>query len=382
MSVTQQQLNGFARTIGRKFREFVGARFSDISQRMDSLERRFRDMPIPERGERGEPGKDAPPVDESAIVERVLARVPAPVNGRDGLNGKDAEVNRDTLTLMVRDEVARAIAAMPAPALHISGELAAEMRRQFSEEIARMVAAIELPKGERGETGPAGPQGPRGEAGQKGDRGDTGECGARGDKGDPGPEGGSGAPGAMGAPGPVGPQGERGADGRTPTTEELATIADVAAGRRFAEWALGWERGANETLQRAMERLRQPEDGKPGAAGRDALDLEDFDMTHDGDGLVTFTFKRGAIEKRFEIRVPRFKYQGVFQDGRAYREGDAVTNGGSLFIARKDSPAGKPAAEGDWQLAVKQGGQGRMGETGRPGKDGKDGANGRDLRYQ
>lgn len=336
-----------------------------------------------------------------AAVQDAVEELPRGRDGIDGAPGKDAEVNRDTLTLMVREEVQRAVSGIPTPKDGAAGkdadlalvrEIAAieaekavrgikpddaspvrmelppaaetvemllpALKDRLREHIAEMVRLIEIPKG------------------------------------DPGPAGRDAAPVDMNAvdgmikrhvdalpkpkDGLPGKDGNPGADGRTPTREEIVEIAESALSARSSAWALDFERRANDTLQRALERFQQPKDGTP---GRDALDLEDFDMKHDGDGLVTFTFKRGSVEKRFDVRLPRFKYHGVFQEGRAYREGDAVTHGGSLFIARKDSPSGKPAAEGDWQLAVKQGGQGRMGEPGRPGKDGKDGLNGRDLRY-
>lgn len=41
-----------------------------------------------------------------------------------------------------------------------------------------------------------------------------------------------------------------------------------------------------------------------------------------------------------------------------------MTFGGSLWLAKKESPEGKPGQSDDWQLAVKKG---------RDGKDGKDG---------
>lgn len=53
------------------------------------------------------------------------------------------------------------------------------------------------------------------------------------------------------------------------------------------------------------------------------------------------------------------RYLGVHDAGEAYESGDAVTHGGSLWIAKERTSA-KPGADSTWQLAVKR------------GKDGKD----------
>ncbi len=45
-------------------------------------------IPLPEKGE---PGKDAEPVDRSEIVAEVLRQIPAPVNGKDGKDGNQGE---------------------------------------------------------------------------------------------------------------------------------------------------------------------------------------------------------------------------------------------------------------------------------------------------
>jgi hypothetical protein len=44
-------------------------------------------------------------------------------------------------------------------------------------------------------------------------------------------------------------------------------------------------------------------------------------------------------------------YQGAFQPGRAYEKGDAITYGGSIWVALKD--ADTPPPGDDWKLAVK-----------------------------
>jgi hypothetical protein len=61
-------------------------------------------------------------------------------------------------------------------------------------------------------------------------------------------------------------------------------------------------------------------------------------------------------------------YKGVFVEGE-FRQGDSVTFGGSLWVAQKDGPSGRPGEPDSdgWKLAVKK------------GRDGKDGRNGIDM---
>ena len=77
--------------------------------------------------------------------------------------------------------------------------------------------------------------------------------------------------------------------------------------------------------------------------------------------------------------VPSMIYRGIFQDGQTYQKDDAVTWGGSVWIAQKDG-AGKPGEDGDaWKLAVKRGRDGRNGKDGERGPEGKAGPPGRDM---
>lgn len=71
----------------------------------------------------------------------------------------------------------------------------------------------------------------------------------------------------------------------------------------------------------------------------------------------------GAEESK-EFTIPGFDDRGVFKEGESYLRGDGVTFGGSLFLAQKDQPAGKPGASSDWRLAVKKGRDGRDSEPG------------------
>lgn len=183
--------------------------------------------------------------------------------------------------------------------------------------------------------------------------------------------------GRDGVDGKDGAPGKDGADGKSITVDDVVPILE----RKMAEWALDFERRAQETLQRAIDRIPVPKDGAPGKDGRDGVDgkdglgIEDFHWDLDVDaGEMVLVFERGDVRKEFRKPVPIMVDRGVFKAGEQYRHGNSVTWGGSSWIAQKHDPAGKPGESADWRLSVKKG---RDGKDGAPGKDGRDGIDGK-----
>lgn len=242
----------------------------------------------------------------------------------------DGEMLGKQLTVIVRDFVTRSLA----PLLERMGLMEAA------------IAAVPAGKdGTPGRDGDPGRDGSEGEKGAPGERGETGERGIAGKDGVAGKDGKDGLPGERGAPGEP---------GKSVTVEELAE----AMTGHFAKWALEFERRAADVLQRAVDRIPKPKDGV------DGLGVDDLDITHDGDGNVTFAFKRGDFSKTFTIRLPRFKDCGVYRDGVDHREGDGVTWGGSLWLATKDGQLTKPGTpDSGWRLAVKAGRDGKSADA-------------------
>lgn len=213
---------------------------------------------------------------------------------------------------------------------------------------------------------PAGAAGPKGDAGPAGE---TGRQGERGEKGDPGEQG---------------PQGERGKDGRdgidgkSVTLDEVRPLIDAG----MAAWALDFERRAQDILQRAIDRMPVPKDGRDGVDGkdgidgkdgRDALELEDLDVQQDADGRVVLRFVRGELQREFRLKLPVFVDRGVYKTGEQYERGNGVTWGGCFWIAQKDGPEGRPGESTDWRLAVKKGRDGKDGQRGEKGDKGDPG---------
>lgn len=157
---------------------------------------------------------------------------------------------------------------------------------------------------------------------------------------------------------PTPKDGRDGIDGKSFTAEEAQELIKKAVEDKQHEWALDFERRAQELFQRAIERIPIPKDGKD---GRNAIDVEGFDLTLDGRDLTISLKRDDAVVASKSIRIPAVEYLGVFKEGfdHMYQKGDAVTFGGSLWIAEKDNPVGKPEQSPDWKLAVKRGRDGK-----------------------
>lgn len=147
-----------------------------------------------------------------------------------------------------------------------------------------------------------------------------------------------------------------------PSVDEVAAVFE----RRFSDLALSWERQARDTFEKAVDRMPVPKDG------RDALPLDSFDMELAEDGR-TLTLKMHAGDTVMEksLRIATVLDRGPYRSEEKYEKGDAVTHGGSLWIAQVDDPEGAPGLGGKgWRLAVKKG---------RDGKDLRDNASSADT---
>jgi Collagen triple helix repeat (20 copies) len=162
--------------------------------------------------------------------------------------------------------------------------------------LAEVRALARMP-GPPGETGPEGRCGPQGERGEKGERGEAGNQGATGP---------AGADGKDGTPGQKGEPGRNAAD--------LNYLQNYAA----------------DQVARALKTATV--------------------MTPDGGRTLRWTV--GDIVH--EIKTAIVLDAGVWKEGIAYLPGDAVTMGGSLFIAQAETSA-KPGKSDDWRLAVQRG---------------------------
>jgi hypothetical protein len=118
--------------------------------------------------------------------------------------------------------------------------------------------------------------------------------------------------------------------------------------------------------------------GEPGRDGDHGLGFGDLQVEHDGER--TFTLKAVKGEQVLELgsfTVPSTIYRGVYEAGRAYVKGDAVTYAGDFWIAKEDTRATPIVDKGKgWQQAVKRGKPGEPGKPGAPGPQGLKGDKG------
>lgn len=102
--------------------------------------------------------------------------------------------------------------------------------------------------------------------------------------------------------------------------------------------------------------------GKDGVNGRDGADgfgFEDLEVVARNDGRqIVHRFVRGEQVKEFVTDHPVILYRDVWRAEAEYTRGDAVTFGGSMWLATKTT-SDKPGTSDSWRLAVKHGRDGR-----------------------
>jgi len=123
-------------------------------------------------------------------------------------------------------------------------------------------------------------------------------------------------------------------------------------------------------------------DGLNGKDGKDAVPFTAFDASYEAETaelVHRYTCGDEVKEYRWKTSVPRYK--GIYEHGKTYEAGEAVTYSSSLWIAGQTTqakPGGSDAESRAWRLAVKKGtdGKGEKGEKGEPGPQGPRGEKG------
>lgn len=302
----------------------------------------------------------------------------------------------DALRKEMQTEIGRAVGGIQFPEVKMSELPTFEVPQIDYKEVALYVKQVmdALPEqipgqkgepgipGEQGKEGPAGKDGAAGADGMNGKDGadgkdgkdgapgkdgERGMDGAPGKEGPAGKDGADGLPGAVGKEGPAGRDGAAGADGKdgiSPDPEDVAKFFE----RRFSDVLLSFERRFNEAIEKAVDRIPKPadgRDGKDGVNGLDGFQLEDFTAElGDDDRTVNLSFKAGDITRTFSLTFPvpidrgQWRADGP-EEGGDYMKGDGVSHGGSFFIAKVDKPKGPPGTTGDFRLSAKRGRDGK-----------------------
>lgn len=347
-------------------RGYVDKQIGALSAR---LEKQIEALPPGRAGENGRDGIDgkslsinevAPMLRE--LVDNAVAALPKAVDGkagRDGVDGKDAPpVDETTLRLLIGGEVAKQVASLPPAQPGAAGKDGRDgvdgKTLDFGEVVQSVLALVPVPKD--------------GAAGRDGISPDPDQIAKAVLAALPVPK--DGRDGV--SPNPVeiaekvlqliprpkdgadGRDGRDGTDGKSFSVDDAKTLLDSMAAR----WQLEFERRATDTMQAAIASIPLPRDGRDGTNGKDGTHGIDFDaieleLQEDG-RTVDFILRRDDVEIRRSVCFPVMLDADVFKDGTEYRQGDCVTYGGQLFVARR-STTGTPLRSPDWRLAVKKG---------------------------
>lgn len=188
--------------------------------------------------------------------------------------------------------------------------------------------------------------------GERGKDGRDGADGKDGERGEPGQAGADGQNGLDGADGKDGIDGRNGADGK-----DGAGIADLLidrAGELVATFTDGRVKSLGPVVGRDG---RDGVDGKDGERGADGLGPDHLKVEQADDGrTIRLSLREGET---FELRFPVVLDRGVFKEGEHYAQGDAVSWGGSVWIAQRSTDEKPDGPNSGWRLAVKRGRDGK-----------------------
>jgi collagen type III alpha len=393
--------------------------FIDVAREIAELRGKVAALPAPRDGKDGKDGKSVTAEDVLPLVEKYAQH--AKTHLLETLDAWKPDLAQRMANLLLTEHVDELRGAPGAP-----GDQGPP--GPIGERGAAGPHGPEGPRGERGETGApgaagaagepgaqgvpgaVGPQGERGELGERGERGEPGADGAAGERGLQGERGADGLPGAPGERGERGESGERGAQGERGVAGERgergergepgqsvskAEVLEELGLRNEAQlnaFLLIAERRVNDMVAARLASIEPPQDGKDGRDGVDGKDGRDGANGVNGVNgkdavpieLGELDFKQQGRELqawRGETQLLAWKLDfirdcGVYKAGQAYDKGDAVSYGGSLWIAQRDTSA-KPESDDSWRLAAKRGRDGKDGKEGPPGDRGPPGKDGK-----
>lgn len=155
------------------------------------------------------------------------------------------------------------------------------------------------------------------------------------------------------AAGKDGDKGDPGEPGKSVTLDDVSLFLDAAV----AKHVLDFERRANETLAKAIDKIPAPKDG------RDGVDLTEIGMDFDGERTVTIKGRTGEVTKRLPVPL----WRGYWSPGSAAETGDILTHNGTAYIAIVDNPKGEPGVgkyDHEWKVFARKGTDGKHGRNG------------------
>ena len=157
-----------------------------------------------------------------------------------------------------------------------------------------------------------------------------------------------------------GADGPKGDDGKSVTLDDVSIFLDAAV----ATHVLDFERRANETLAKAIDKIPAPKDGRD---GRDGADYSGAKHAFEGDRDLVIHGAGGSIRKRLDIPL----WRGYWSPGVVAEKDDILTHNGTAYIAIADNPKCEPGVgkyDHEWKVFTRKGKDGSPGPRGPKGE--------------
>ena len=162
------------------------------------------------------------------------------------------------------------------------------------------------------------------------------------------------------AAGKDGDKGDPGEPGKSVTLDDVSLFLDAAV----AKHVLDFERRANETLAKAIDKIPEPKDGRDGKDGRSVEGLTRRYVPESHEIVETWSGPDGQHELRYP--AGGIHHKGYWSEKVKAKAGESWTHNGTLWIANEDTADEPSTASKAWTIGA------------RKGRDGKDGRNGID----
>lgn len=152
-----------------------------------------------------------------------------------------------------------------------------------------------------------------------------------------------------------GRDGKDGRDAEIDYDQVVKTLEEIHE-RFAAKFMLEFERRGLDTIQRTIDKLPVPKDGVDGKDGRDGVGFDDVEFEFDGERTVTAKFVRGgSVLKSVPWKFPVIIDKGYWKEGVKAEKGDAMTEAGTLYIALRDTAEKPSTGAKDWRIGARKG---------------------------
>lgn len=326
---------------GKDGRDGVDGRTPTNEEILTLVREVMKEFPVPRDGIDGKDGKDGTSVtleDVSPVIAAIekqltalfddaVAKLPVPRDGRDGKDGTsvtlaDLQPWLDDTKSSLFDALSEWVDALPVPKDGRDGKDGASVDREalvaeLREDILKLFRQLPTPK-----------------------------------------------------------DGVDGRDGVDGTSVSLDDVKDHLESL-YSKWALEFTNRTMDTIQRTLDKIPLPKDGRDGTNGADGIGFDDLDVVQTGKRSCELRFTRDGVVKSFPLTFSGALFdEGVYSAAKAYARGDCVTYAGCYWTAVKDTKLRPGDGNNDWRLVAKKGRDGKDGEKGDRGERGPPGKKG------